>query len=187
MALGCGGGLLLLLLVSASLFYFVQQFAKFSMNPQEAEQIAQSIMGYRIPGGSQGLVAMNISGIQIAGVASARNPESVVLMVGKVPPGLQGDPAAFEQAFQESVERQTIQAFKIRNRRTEPRQLCGQRVNLTVLEGMRTLAESDSAVPAFNYQALVPHHQSTLFVSLSTSGAEAQTTAESVFNSLRCQ
>lgn len=184
--IGCGAVSLLLIGLAVGLFFLVKETMNMSMDPQKAEQTAKSIMDYNIPGGSRGFMAMNISGLELAGVMSAQEGDAVVLILGKMPSTMQSDPKQLQEAFQQNAENQMGSDFQVKQQRTESKKLCGQTVAVNVLEGEKN-ASSGAPAPAFSYQALVPHQGNTLLVTLTTTGSNAQSTADTIFNSLNCK
>lgn len=183
--LGCGGMLLVFIGLGVGLIYFAQQY--FSLDPKKAEQTAQSMMDYKIPGGSRGLITMNIAGMQMVGVASASNPEEIMLMMGQMPETLSADATELNNSLESSIEQQTGQRFESSKERQESKTLCGQTVNVTISEGKMTALGKGFNVPAVSYQAFVNHKNRLLFVQLTTSGQDAQAKAVEVFNSLQCK
>jgi hypothetical protein len=185
--IGCGGLLVLAIAGIAGMFFLAKQFLNLSFDSQKAEQTASSIMDYQIPGGGRGIMSMNVSGVEMAGVMSANNPESATLVLGKIPPAMQGSSAEFQESFQRSLNEQQGSTFREISTTTETRSLCGQSVTLTMTEGEQTSPGSNTAVPAFTYQTSVTHNDNLLFVSLTTSGADAKAIADQVFSSLNCK
>lgn len=183
--LGCGGMLLVCIGLGVGFIYLAQRY--FSVDSQKAEETAQSIMDYKIPGGSRGLMEMNIAGMKFVGVTSASNPDEIMLMIGQMPDGLSTDTAQFNKSFEESFKQQTGQQFQSSKERQEAKTLCGQTVNVTIAEGEIMSWRQGSNVPAVSYQALVNHKDRLLLVQLTTSGTEAQSNAVEVFNSLKCK
>lgn len=166
--------------------YFLQRSLNLSFGPQQAEQVAQQIMDYQIPGGSVGLMAMNVGGVEFAGVMSAQSPQEVVLVMGRINAEAQGDPAEFQQAMQESLEQQQGRSFQTESARTESKQLCGQAVDVLISQGKQT-ASGQTTEGALNYQATVNYNNNLYFVALTTTGSQAEALAEQVFNSLKCK
>jgi hypothetical protein len=184
--IGCGGALLLFILLGAGLAFFVQRSLNLSFGTEQAEQAAQDIMEYEIPGGSVGLMAMNIGGVQFAGVMSAQDPHPIILVMGKIGTQLQGDPAEFQKAMQDSIEQQQGSNFKTESATTESKELCGQTVDVLVSQGKQTTSgQADQT--AISYQATVTYLENLYFVSLTTTGNNAADLAEQVFNSLQCK
>jgi hypothetical protein len=183
--IGCGSLFLLILIGTIGLAFFVQRFMQMSLNPQETEQKAQSIMDYDIPGGSQGLMSMEFNGMTIAGVGSANNSGEVMLMLGKVPSNTNESQEAFQKSLQESFESQTGQNISVMSSRVETKQLCGQAVSVTVIEGEQSTLNTTNRT--LTYQTAVQHNQNLILVNLMTTGDNAKAIADQVFNSLNCQ
>ena len=186
--LGCGGVFLVFLALGAGLIYFVQRSLNLSLDSNTAVETTQKFMDYQIPGGAKGLVKMNAGGVEMAGVTSASNPRDIILMLGQIPSEVVGQneeiPKTFESQFKQQYEQQ---GYKFTTERSESKQLCGQPVNVTILEGENTFFGLDSAVPALSYQTAVNHNNRVIYISLLTSGQNASTNATSVFNSLKCK
>lgn len=187
LGIGCGAFIVLAIAGIAGMFFLAKQFFDLSFDSKKAEQIANSIMDYQIPGGSRGIMSMDVSGVEIAGLMSASNPEDAMLILGKVPPALQSSSAEFQDSFQRSLQQQQGSTFKEISNRTESRPLCGQTVTLSISEGEQMSAGSSTAVPAFTYQTSVTHNQNLLFVALTTTGTDAKAIADQIFNSLTCK
>lgn len=182
-AIGCGGMLLLTIGLIAGLFFFIQRSFNVSTDSQQAEQSARQMMDYTIPGGSQGVVSLNISGMEFAGVTG--NDGKVFLMLGKLPASMQASSDQIQAEIQKNLEQQQG-SFTIKEKRTESRQLCGQTVSVTIAEGARGAGQE--SVPAIAYQTTVKHQDTLFIVSLVSSEANApQTLADTVFNSLNCK
>lgn len=184
-AIGCGGATLLFIGLVVGAFFWFKQAINLSFDATQAEDVARNIMDYEIPGGSQGIISTSVAGFEFAGVTSASNPDSVILFLGKVPPDAQGSEAQLQESLEQSMEQQMNESFTVKNQRTESRQLCGQTVNVEILEGEQT--SGNQTVPAFSYQTFVNHNNNTLLVLLTTAGTDAQANAEQVFGSLQCK
>ena len=184
-AIGCGGASLLFIGLVVGAFFWFKQAINLSFDATQAEDVARNIMDYEIPGGSKGIISTSVAGFEFAGVTSANDPDSVILFLGKVPPDAQGSEAQLQESLEQSMEQQMNESFTVKNQRTESRQLCGQTVNVDIIEGEQT--DTNQSVPVFNYQTLVNYNNSTFLVLLTTSGADAQANAEQVFNSLQCK
>jgi len=85
-AVGCGGTLLLAILAIVAISALVVRNLGISADPKAAEETAQQIFDYNIPGESEGLFKMNMMGIEFALVADTQVPPKVLLFVGSVPP-----------------------------------------------------------------------------------------------------
>jgi len=184
--IGCAGFLVLGVGAIAALVFVVQRTLNMSFDSGQAETAARSIVDYEIPGGSQGFMSMDMGMMQFAGVMSTTDA-GTILVVGRMSEQAMqgGDPAALEKAAQEGMQ-QNGTSFTVENQRTEARQLCGQPIQLTILEG-RQSTPGQAAEAAITYQAFTIHEGEGIFVSLTTTGAEALTKADAIFNSLKCQ
>lgn len=183
--IGCAGLLVLGLGAIAVLIYFVQRTVNMSFDADSAEAIANEIIEFDIPGGSEGFMSMDVGMFKLAGVLSATNPEGTILLVGQISEtAMQTDPAAMEQAIQESMEEQRG-SIQVQEQRLEPRELCGATVQMTVLEGEQTIG--NQTLPALTYQAFANHNGEGIFVSLTTSGPDAATQADTIWDSFVCK
>lgn len=187
LGIGCGAFIVLAIAGIAGMFFLAKQFFDLSFDAKKAEQIANSIMDYQIPGGGKGIMSMDVSGVEIAGLMSASQPDSAMLILGRIPPAMQGSSAELQDSFQRSLKQQQGSTFKEISNRTESRSLCSQTVALRISEGEQTSAGSSATVPAFTYQTSVTHNQNLLFVALTTTGADAKAIADQIFNSLNCK
>ncbi len=185
--IGCGVTLLLLLGLGVGLFFLVKETLNISFDQQQADQTAQRIMDYKIPGGSRGFMSMNIGGVEFAGVMGAQNADAIVLILGKMPANIQSDPKQIQEAFEKNAEQQLGSSLKVTDRRTESKTLCGQTVNVNVLEGEKTSTGAGTGEPSLSYQTVVPHNNATIFVTLTTTGTAAKSTAAQIFKSLKCK
>jgi hypothetical protein len=186
LGIGCGSLLLLAIAGMVGMFFVAKQFLNFSFDGPKAEQMANSMMDYKLPGGSQGVMSMNISGMEIAGVMSTSTPGEAMLIVGRIPPVMESSAAEMQKSFQTSFEERQGANFQVKSTRTETRQLCGQSVTLTISEGEQ-MASGNGPTPAFTYQTSVNHNSNLLFVALTTTGSNAKTIADQVFSSLNCK
>jgi hypothetical protein len=185
--LGCGGLLLLLGLIVGGFMFWAWRTLNFSMSPEQAEETAQGIMDYEIPGGSRGLISMNFQGVEFAGVMSAEDPESVVLIVGRLSPEAQGGDTAeeVEAALEEGLAQQQPDV-NVQSTRTEERSLCGTTASVSISEGEQESFGQPNE-PALVYQTNFNYNDFLYFVSLTTTGENAESLAEEVFSSLDCQ
>ena len=87
---GCGGmlllgGLLIATIVGGAAWFLFSEL-NVSLNPQEAEDLASSMMTYDIPGDESGVVSStDFFGAEVAVVQSINTDETTTLMLGKVP------------------------------------------------------------------------------------------------------
>lgn len=179
--LGCGGSLLLLVLIIGGLIHYASRALNLSADPENAAAAALEIMDYKIPGGARGILSLDVRGVQFAGVSSKENPQAVSLILGKYPLRAENG-AELQQAFEEQLESQQPQIAE-QESRTEARSLCGEPANLTIIEG----AQQGSGDAAIVYQTTFAANEFFYFVTLTTSGEEAESLAERVFASLDCR
>jgi hypothetical protein len=181
--MGCAGFLVLGVGAIAALVFIMQRSLNMTFNSAQAEEMARKIVDYEIPGGSQGLMSMDGGMMQFAEVISTQDP-STMLVVGRMDEKvMQGDPAVLEKSMQDQMQ-QSGNTFMVEKQRTESRQFCGKSIELTILEGKQLVASTSHAV---QYKAFAIHNGAGIFVSLITSGADAQAKADAIFDSLKCQ
>jgi hypothetical protein len=183
-----------------------------AFNPKRAEAIAQSMVGYEIPGGSKGLFGTNIGGGKIAVVTgSAILPSSpsstlspsasgnasipeIELLVARIPVDEKTDPpdseappdsGTFFPGF--SFSYQTEGAFQVNRSQTAHRLFCGVTAPVTIQEGTLTLPDQSTSVPAVRYETKVDLNADTHVVILSTVGQNAEVNANTVFQSIKCR
>lgn len=185
-ALGCGGLLVLGVGLMTALFLVAQRSLNMSFDADQAEAEVGQIVDYTMPGESRGFISMTVSGMQMAGVISTPDPQEAVLMVGKVPPALaQASPEQMQDIFEQNIERQRGANVRVTARRTETRVLCEQPVSVAIIEGEQLA--STGMLPSVTYQGLAAHQGSIIFVSLTTTGADALAKANQIFDSLVCK
>jgi hypothetical protein len=188
-ALGCGGALIILIGAGVGLYYLIQK--NFSFNPQQAEIIAQSLFDYEIPGGSQGLYAMNLFGTKIVLLADTKEIPEVFFIVGSIPGQSKETGEQIQKSFQETIEQslkeQNNQSIQYTSQRTENKQLCQKTVPVLIKEGQLTVEGQSSSIAAVNYMTFINYQNTERFVWLMASGNDAQKKVETVFNSLKCK
>jgi len=183
--IGCAGLLVVGIGAIAAIVYFVQRTVNMSFDADSAEAVANEIIDFEIPGGSEGFMSMDMGMFKMAGVLSATNPEGTILLVGQISEAtMQNDSEAMERAMQESIEDQTG-GIQVQERRIEPRELCGQTVQATILEGEQTVG--GQTVEALTYQAFTTYNGEGIFISLTTSGPDAATQSNTIWDSLACK
>lgn len=184
-AIGCGGAFFLFVLLIVGSMFFAFRQLNFSMDPEAVEEKARAVFDYEIPGGSQGLLTMNMFGMEIIQVTDTNQPSNVMLMVGTLPPAFQTEQTQdqFLEGFQESFSDQ--QQFETQDQRVEERQLCGETVSVVIQEGRASTGQS--AEPATTYSTIVTFGGESRFAWLQTNGENANALAEQVFTSLECR
>ena len=182
--IGCGGCLLTsILVIAGSVYFFVQNV---STDPQEVEQHARSIFDYEIPGGSKGVVKMNLMGIEFAQVVDVKRPPEVFLMVGQTPQKLQPDELEnMAKSFETNLSRQFN--FTTTSQEVLDKQLCGQSVPVLVQQGEFTSSDGENFLPAIAYTATVNYNNTGRMIWLMAHGSDAGNKAADVFDSLECK
>jgi hypothetical protein len=184
-ALGCGGCLGLMVLFAVVAGIVISRTMQFAIGPEKAEEQGQELFTYTLPGGSKGIVSMDLFGLQITQVASPESPPAAVLTVGKVPAYL--DQGTTQETFAETLQEQvTLEGtYQLLEQRTEERTLCDQSVNLLVQEGR--FQDEQIRSDAASYFTLVEYDNQTRFAWILAQGENPLQTADQVFDSLECQ
>jgi len=184
-ALGCGGCLGLIVLFSIVAGIFISRTMRFALEPGDVEDQGQELFVYTLPGGSKGILSMDLFGLQITQVASPESPPAAVLTVGKVPAYLEqgAEAETFAEALQEQI---TLEGtYQLLEKRVEERTLCAQSVNLLVQEGR--FQDEQTSSDAASYFTLVEYNNQTRFAWILAQGENPVQTADQVFDSLECQ
>lgn len=184
-AIGCGGCLGISVLGVVALGFFASRMMNFSVNSDDVQTEAQKVFDYQLPGESVGLLKMSIMGIEVIQVANDTQPPTVTLTVGRLPQMLQEESAkeSFFESFQQSMADDS--GYRFSDRRTEETTLCDQPVTLWIEAG--SFSTSDGDRPAVSYMTTVSYEGSERFAWILANGETAQDTAQSVFDSLKCQ
>lgn len=179
-----------------------------AFSPQRAETIANNLMAYKIPGGSQGAFGLNLGGATIAVVTSNNSlnnlpgaspyssnlPPVVELITAKTPLDRESNdtsqPQDFNPAFSFSglsFSYQSDNGFQSTSSRSENKLFCGQTVPVTIQQGQQTFANKPNSVPAIKYSVRLTLENHQRLVVVTAIGEKAQNNAETVFNSLKCK
>lgn len=154
-------------------------------DPIRAELIAHSLIDYKIPGGSQGVVGVNIGATKFAIVQSLSDPPDVLLLVNKYPTTSSTTNRAAVLSFDVALEDRVNGEFMPSESRTETKEFCGKMVPVRVEQGKQTF-NSNLSMPAVLYVASVVQDKTERTVLLLTLGKDAEAKAATVFNSLQC-
>ena len=173
-------------LVGVGLTGLAMKFLSNAATPQRAEAIARNIMSYSLPGGSQGLLGLNIAGAKVALVASEGNEPDIQLLVARIPIEQETRKRQIERVLDAISLGADEEEFKVRKTREEQRSLCGESIPVTIKDGQLKVAGSP-VKPAVTYRATVKLEDSRYLVNLLTSGQNAEQKAAEVFASLECQ
>ncbi|MBW4513653.1 MAG: hypothetical protein KME11_00330 [Timaviella obliquedivisa GSE-PSE-MK23-08B] len=172
-----------------------------AFDPKRAEAIAQSLIAYKIPGGSEGTFGTNLGGAKVAVVASARKlpglqsqvlpPPEIELFIARIPINEVTTEDAEEELNNEffpgfSFSSQVEAAFKPITSRTENQAFCGVLTQVTIQEGSLVLSEQ-MPIPAVQYQVRVVKNAERNIAVLSAAGQNAKGNAAMVFRSLKCK
>jgi hypothetical protein len=174
-------------LISAGLAGLVMKALNNAFDSTRAEVIAQSLIDYQIPGGSQGIFGINVGSAKLAWVRSSADPPNVILFVGKTPLNKEGDNNEFNDSLENTPSSNVDENFTVRTSRIENKQFCGQIVPVTIEQGTQTLSNQPSPLPAIRYIASTTRGDSKQVVILTANGENAKGKAATVFNSLRCK
>jgi len=173
-----------------------------AFNPKRAEAIAQSLIEYNIPGGSEGTFGTNLGGAKVAVVASTHKlpgfqpqvlpPSEIELFIARIPINEVTAVDADEEFNNEffpgfSFSSQVEAAFKPVTSRTENQEFCGVPTQVIIQEGSLVLSEQTPPIPAVQYQARVIKNAERNVAVLSAAGQNAKANAALVFRSLKCK
>lgn len=183
-AAGCGGCLVLSTAALAMLVFLIGRTMQFALGP-EGVNTDQTPFTYTMPGESEGVMAMNMFGMQMVQITSTDTPPSVLLTMGRLPGYLQSsaDQASFIESFQEGMIGD--ENYQLSPPRTEERPLCGQTVPVIVQTGQ--FQDEQSTYATTSLMAAVDHNRRTQFVWILAHGENAPTNADQVFHSLDCR
>jgi hypothetical protein len=174
-----------------------------AFDPQRAEAIAQSLIDYNIPGGSQGTFGTNLGGAKVAVIASTHKlprqlpevlpPSEVELFIARIPINevtnavdSEEDPNnEFFPGF--AFSSQTEGTFQPKTTHIEPLQFCGSLTPVTIQEGTLVLSDQTPPIPAVQYQARMVDEAERNIAVLSAAGQNAKDNAAQVFASLKCK
>ena len=173
-----------------------------AFDPKRAEAIAQSLIEYNIPGGSEGTFGTNLGGAKVAVIASTRKlpvlqpqvlpPSEIELFIARIPINEVTTVDSEEEFSNEffpgfSFSSQVEAAFKPLTSRTEKREFCGVPTQIIIQEGSLVLSDQTPPIPAVQYQARVVKNAERNVAVLSTAGQNAKENAAKVFESLKCK
>lgn len=184
-ALGCGGCLGLSVLFAVLLGVFISRTMRFAIESEDVDLQGQELFTYSLPGGSKGVLSIEVFGLQITQFANLDQPPSALLTVGKFPAYLEAgaDQETFADTLQEQI---AVEGnYELVEQRTEERTLCGEPVNLLVQEGR--YQNGETTTDAASYFTLVDYNDQLRFAWILTQGDAPLESADQVFNSLQCQ
>lgn len=174
-----------------------------AFDSNRAEAIAQSLIRYNIPGGSEGTFGTNLGGAKVAVVSSTRKlpilesevlpPSEIELFIARIPINEVTSAVGSEEEFNNeffpgfSFSSQVEAAFKPITSRTENREFCGVLTQVIIQEGSLVLSDRTPPIPAVQYQARAIKNAERNVAVLSAAGENAKENAAKVFKSLECK
>lgn len=174
-----------------------------AFDSNRAEAIAQSLIEYNIPSGSEGTFGTNLGGAKVAVVSSMRKlpilesevlpPSEIELFIARIPINEVTSAVGSEEEFNNeffpgfSFSSQVEAAFKPITSRSENRNFCGVLTQVTIQEGSLVLSDTTPPIPAVQYQARAIKNAERNVAVLSAAGQNAKENAAKVFNSLECK
>lgn len=183
--IGCGGLLVLGIGGIVALVFVVQRSLNLSFADEQAEDTVRSIVDYEIPGGSQGFMSIDLGVIKIAGVMSQEDPSSLLLIVGEINASMmQQEPEAMREQLRDTVDDAT-EDMTVASERVESRQLCGQTVQVDIVEGQQR--SGGTMEEAMVYQTFLEYEGEGILINLTSVGENSEARAEAVFESLTCK
>ncbi|XWK87511.1 MAG: hypothetical protein U7127_25480 [Phormidium sp.] len=157
-----------------------------ALDPKRAEAVAKSIIDYRIPGGSQGEYGIKFAGIKLAKVQSKTSPPDVEIFVMQTP--LNRD-----TQNQEDIERLTTPLqptpteFEVVSSYSQNMKFCGKPIDVTIEQGIYSLEDRSSNIPAIQFTASTIVNDERLIVEVQAIGKNAKQKALAVLNSIKCK
>ncbi|NJL10640.1 MAG: hypothetical protein HC908_12040 [Calothrix sp. SM1_7_51] len=125
-------------------------------NPDRAEAIAKTLFDYKIPGGSQAVVGLNIGAEKFAIIRNNATPPDIVLFVSQSPIEQIQDETAVNLndmlVLQELVQGQFMPTS---NEIRENTELCGKNINVSIQFGEQSFDNQVTAIPGVVYIAKV--------------------------------
>lgn len=197
-----------LLLGFAGFVGLMDKAVRNATNPKRAEAIAQSLMEYSIPGGSQGVFGIHIGSLKMAVVTSTETatpastdfaPLPTIELLAARTPLRQSNPddgqtSALVDTFNLvsvgsfSVAYNLAGNFQITSVQQPARSFCGTTVPVTIQQGSLMPDNPELApLPAVRYEASTVLSGRQHQVVLTAIGSEAAANAERVFASLECR
>lgn len=184
-----------------------------AFNPQRAEAIAQSVIGYQILGGSKGFFGANIGGGKIAVVTSTVTVTVPVdQAASQIVPVIElffaqmplEEPKSLEEPRPEDGSVMTPQPenelfsgfsfayqdpaqFQIQQAQVEQKAFCGAVVPVDVEQGQLTVAAGAAPIPAVKYELKRILETQSQVIVISAVGDQASAKADQVFGSLSCK
>jgi hypothetical protein len=174
-----------------------------AFDPRRAEAIAQSLIDYNIPGGSQGTFGTNLGGAKVAVIASTRKlphqlpevlpPSEVELFIARIPinevtNAVDSEEDSSNEFFPGfAFSSQTEGTFQPQNTHVAQLQFCGSLTPVTIQEGVLVLSDQTPPIPAVQYQARMVNDAERNIAVLSAAGQNAKDNAAQVFASLKCK
>jgi hypothetical protein len=212
--MGIGVGAVCLMAIGiAGLSY---KFFVNAADPNRATTIAQSMMRYSIPGGTEGVFGANLGGAKIAIVSSSSFPKDpsklsdadaqklsgVELFIARVPLDVETEPEnplspvepdkpdlpyTLFSSPDFSFSYRTGEDFQPATDTTENRLFCKTVVPVRIQTGALTLSSQLQPVFAIKYDAIALLDTGKRQVTITAIGDTAAQQAEAVFKSLRCR
>ena len=205
------------LLVAIGLAGLMFKFFSNAADPQRATTIAQSLMGYQIPGDAQGVFGANLGGAKVAIISSSTFPQNpstlteseianvsgVELFIARVPldvetattasptpipsPTASPDPYDLFSSPDFSFSYRAGEDFQVNSTRMEDLKFCNEIVPVRIQTGELNLSSELSPVYAVKYDAIAIFDNSKRQVTLTAIGKDADQRSRAVFNSLQCK
>jgi hypothetical protein len=172
-------------LIGVALLGLGRQFWRNMQDSARAELIAQQIVQYEIPGGSQGVISLRIGAEAFALVTSRQSPPQIMLLVTQSPLK-QGEE---QESFVDELDLQgaVMGAWQTVRVTQQEQVVCGQRRPVLVRTGDYWVQGQSTAQPAMEYVVQQVVNQTERKVQLVTTGPDAAAQAQQVLQSLRCR
>jgi hypothetical protein len=183
LAIGLGG----LGLVGVALFGLANQLFSRMQDAQQAESIVGKVINYQIPGGSKGLMSLNIGAESFALVGNRQQPSDVMILVTQttIDPETTEEPRNFAQEL--DLQATLMGLWRSGKLSKQPMKFCDQAIEVEVRQGNFQLIEQKQAVPAVEYSFPYTQKLALNHIHLFATGEDAAAKVEQVFQTLTCR
>lgn len=173
-------------LIGTGLAWIGMRMLNNTFNSVRAEEVARSLIDYKIPGGSSGIVGLSIGAETFAIVKSNTEPSDIFLYVSKAPSDRMSEETPINLGDAIALENSITGEFVFSDTYTEPKKLCNQPTQVTIQKGQQIDTTQNTTQPAIQYSARIIDGKIERIISIMTIGENAQVKAEQVFNSIEC-
>lgn len=164
------------------------KFTNNAFKPERAKLFADSIIDYKFPGGSQGVLGFKIAGAEIALVSDGKKKPDLQLFAARIINDSQMSEDDINQVLDGAFLGEEDN-FVVNSSRLENNTLCKLPTVIAIKEGQLKQVASNSSVSKFaiTYKGSVVVERQRYFVAILSSGQNAKQDAKNLFNSLQCK